>query len=228
MLSEPGKVRPLLVRPPSEMKKNKSHILRRFALSMARWWWVAAIAAALVAVAYIYKGVTDNPPISLHVERNTTIDLTPERIQSIRDVGQWEFVSINDEEMVEWTRSRTFVTDRLVRIYQGTLRLGVDLSKAQGDWVVSLPDSTVRVTLPPVGLLDEHFIDEARSRTFYEHGSVPTDAADVLYAQAVEKMKRRCLTTQNLQAAEHAARREFDRVFRTLGFKKVIINFEKQ
>ena len=210
------------------MMKKKTHTLRHFALSLVRWWWVAAIAAALVAVAYIYKGMTDNPPISLHVERSTTIDLTPERIQSIRDIGQWEFVSINDEEMVEWTRSRTLVTDRLVRIYQGTLRIGVDLDKAQGDWAVSLPDSTVRLTLPPVGLLDEHFIDEAHSRTFYEHGSVPTDAAEVLYTQAVEKMKQRCLTKQNLLTAERAARREFDRVFRTLGFKKVIIDFEKQ
>lgn len=210
------------------MKETHTHKLRQFALSLARWWWVAAIAVALVAVAYIYKGVTDHPPIDLKVERNTTIDLTPERIQSIRDVGQWEFLSINDEEMVEWSRQRTFVTDRLVRIYQGTLRIGVDLSKASDNWVESLPDSTVRLTLPPIGLLDEYFIDEARSRSFYEHGTVPTDAADVLYAQAVEKMKQRCLTAQNLQTAERAARREFDRVFRALGFKTVIINFEKR
>lgn len=210
------------------MMKKKIHNLRQFALSLARWWWVAAIAVALVAVAYIYKGVTDHPPVDLKVERSTTIDLTPERIQSIRDVGQWEFLSINDEEMVEWSRQRTFVTDRLVRIYQGTLRLGIDLGKASDNWVESLPDSTVRLTLPPVSLLDEHFIDEARSRSFYEHGTVPTDAADVLYAQAVEKMKKRCLTAQNLQTAEQSARREFDRVFRALGFKTVIINFEKR
>lgn len=210
------------------MKEKKQHNLRQFALSLARWWWVAAIAVALVAVAYIYKGVTDHPPIDLKVERRTTIDLTPERIQSIRDVGQWEFLSINDEEMVEWSRQRTFVTDRLVRIYQGTLRIGIDLDKASDNWVESLPDSTVRLTLPPIGLLDEHFIDEARSRSFYEHGTVPTDAADVLYAQAVEKMKKRCLTAQNLQTAEQSARREFDRVFRALGFKTVIINFEKR
>lgn len=223
MNSEPRKVRL-----PVTMKEKRTHNLRQFALSLARWWWVAAIAAALVAVAYIYKGVTDHPPIDLEVERNTTIDLTPERIQSIRDVGQWEFLSINDEEMVEWSRQRTFVTDRLVRIYQGTLRIGIDLGKASDNWVESLPDSTVRLTLPPVGLLDEHFIDEARSRSFYEHGTVPTDAADVLYAQAVEKMKKRCLTAQNLQTAEQSARREFDRVFRALGFKTVIINFEKR
>ena len=86
--------------------------------SLLRWWWVGAAAIVAVAVAYIYKGVTDNPPVSLRVVHNTRIDVTPEQIMAVRDIGQWEFLTINTEEVVEWEHKRTFGTDRLVRIYQ--------------------------------------------------------------------------------------------------------------
>lgn len=195
--------------------------------SLLRYWWVAALAVALVAVAYIYKEVSSHPPLVLKVERNTRIDLTPEQIQSVRDIEQWEFLTINTEELVEWKRKRTFGSDQLTRIYQGTLRLGIDLSQAPDDWVTSLPDSTVRLRLPHVALLDNNFIDEARSRSFYEHGTIPPEARDQLYAKARQQMKRRCLTPQNMQTAERSARNEFTRLFKAFGFKKVIIEFEQ-
>lgn len=61
------------------------------ARNLLRYVWLVAIAVALVAVAYIYKEVSEHPPIQLKVEHNTRIDLTPEQIQSVRDIGQWEF-----------------------------------------------------------------------------------------------------------------------------------------
>ena len=194
--------------------------------SLLRWWWVGAAAIVAVAVAYIYKGVTDNPPVSLRVVHNTRIDVTPEQIMAVRDIGQWEFLPINTEEVVEWEHKRTFGTDRLVRIYQGTLRLGVDMQKVSDGWFVSLPDSTAQLTLPPVSLLDERFIDEARTRSFYERGTVTPDVLDLLYAQAQQKMRRRCLTPQNMQAAETNARQQFERVFRQMGFKRVVVKFD--
>ena len=85
---------------------------RNIVMSMLRYWWVGAIAIALVAVALLYKDFTNHPPISLKVERNTRIDVTPEQIQSVRDIGQWEFLSVNTEEMVEWHQRRTFITSK--------------------------------------------------------------------------------------------------------------------
>ena len=111
---------------------------------LLRWWWIFAVAAIVIAITYIYIGIKGNSPIHLEVERNTRIDLTPEQILSVRDIGQWEFLTINTEELVEWQRSRTLTTDRLTRIYQGTLRLGIDMSKASDDWFTSLPDSTAQ------------------------------------------------------------------------------------
>lgn len=193
---------------------------------MLRWWWIFAVAAIVIAITYIYIGIKENSPIHLEVERNTRIDLTPEQILSVRDIGQWEFLTINTEELVEWQRSRTLTTDRLTRIYQGTLRLGIDMSKASDDWFTSLPDSTAQLILPHAALLDNNFIDEARSRSFYEKGSIPPEARDQLYDQARKKMMQRCLTPQNLQTAERNARNEFTRIFKSFGFKTVTIQFK--
>lgn len=193
---------------------------------LLRWWWIFAVAAIVIAVAYIYIGIKENPPIHLEVEHNTRIDLTPEQIQSVRDIGQWEFLTINTEELVEWQRPRTLTTDRLTRIYQGTLRLGIDMSKATDNWFTSLPDSTAQLILPHAALLDNNFIDEARSRSFYEKGTIPPEARDQLYTQARKKMMQRCLTPQNLQTAERNARNEFTRIFKAFGFKTVTIQFK--
>uniref|UniRef100_UPI00402A4C3A DUF4230 domain-containing protein n=1 Tax=Alloprevotella sp. TaxID=1872471 RepID=UPI00402A4C3A len=193
---------------------------------LLRWWWIFAVAAIVIAITYIYIGIKENSPIHLEVERNTRIDLTPEQILSVRDIGQWEFLTINTEELVEWQRSRTLTTDRLTRIYQGTLRLGIDMSKASDDWFTSLPDSTAQLILPHAALLDNNFIDEARSRSFYEKGSIPPEARDRLYAQARKKMMQRCLTPQNLQTTERNARNEFTRIFKSFGFKTVTIQFK--
>lgn len=193
---------------------------------LLRWWWIFAVAAIVIAITYIYIGIKENSPIHLEVERNTRIDLTPEQILSVRDIGQWEFLTINTEELVEWQRSRTLTTDRLTRIYQGTLRLGIDMSKASDDWFTSLPDSTAQLILPHAALLDNNFIDEARSRSFYEKGSIPPEARDQLYVQARKKMMQRCLTPQNLQTTERNARNEFTRIFKSFGFKTVTIQFK--
>lgn len=193
---------------------------------LLRWWWIFAVAAIVIAITYIYIGIKENSPIHLEVERNTRIDLTPEQILSVRDIGQWEFLTINTEELVEWQRSRTLTTDRLTRIYQGTLRLGIDMSKASDDWFTSLPDSTAQLILPHAALLDNNFIDEARSRSFYEKGSIPPEARDQLYDQARKKMMQRCLTPQNLQTTERNARNEFTRIFKSFGFKTVTIQFK--
>ncbi len=200
---------------------------RNIFMSVVRYWWVAAIAIALVAVTILYKNIADNPPITLKVERNTHIDVTPEQIQAVRDIGQWEFLSVNTEEMVEWHQRRTLGADHLVRIYQGTLRMGINMEHATNDWFTSLPDSTARLKLPPIELLDNNFIDEARTRSFYEHGTIPADVLDKLYAEAQQKMRKRCLTPQNMQTAERNARQQFERIFKQMGFKRVEISFLK-
>ena len=68
-------------------------------------------------------------------------------------------------------RKGFFTDDRLVAIYRGTLRLGVDLRLADKNWVYAHGD-TVTLTLPKIRLLDRRFIDETRTKVFYESDAV--------------------------------------------------------
>ena len=106
------------------MTQNRPHSFTKLGgilLSMVRYWWVAAIAATAVAVAVIVKSFQKNPPVALNLVHNTRIDITPEEIRSLRKIGQWEFLSVTTEELVEWHRKGTFSDDHLIRIYSGTL-----------------------------------------------------------------------------------------------------------
>lgn len=206
--------------------KQRKYGWTDFFFSLLRCGWVAAIAAAIVALSVVYKSFQTNPPVQLKVVKNTRIDLTPEQVQSIRNIGEWEFLSVSTEEFIEWHRQRTFGSDHLVRIYSGTLRIGIDMNKADKDWFTSLPDSVAQLRLPRVALLDNHFIDEARTRSFYQKGTIPAEAYDKMYAEAQSTMKRRCLTPKNLKTAEKNAIEHFTRMFKAFGFKTVQIEFK--
>ena len=212
--------------PKSATKRNSERLnWRHLLLGLVRYWWLLAIAVIVVAVAVVVKSVESNPPVQVAMVRNTRIDITPEEIRAIRQIGQWEFLSVSTEEMVEWHRKHFMGDDHLTRIYSGTLRLGIDMQQASDDWFTSLPDSTCRLRLPAIALLDTLFIDEARTRSFYEKGSIPPEAREQLYRQARQAMLRRLLTPANLQAAEENARSQFTHIFAAMGFKKIDITF---
>ncbi|MEE1145419.1 MAG: DUF4230 domain-containing protein, partial [Bacteroidaceae bacterium] len=127
---------------------------------------------------------------------------TPAQLRSIERIGKWEFLSIEDEEIVDTVRQRLLLPDQhLVRIYSGTLSLGIDLSMAQQDWV-RMQSDTVVVTLPPVTLLNPQFIDEASTRTFHETGTWNAQAREQMYQKARRMMMDRCLSEENLRMAQ--------------------------
>ena len=197
-----------------------------------RWWfrhWKLSL--CLLALAGIGVGVlwlkstssTDTPLLS--VERTTAIETTPEEVRQIRDIGQWELLSAATEEMVELHRTGVLHDDHLVCIYRGTLRLGINLHHASADWFRA--DSTTAILqLPPIELLDEDFIDEARSRSFYESGSWTEASRDALYRKAYVAMKKRCLNSSNIAAADQNATAQFNNLLRSMGFKFVHVKFE--
>lgn len=189
---------------------------------------VSMVIAVVVVVAIVAGGawyLNKDNTVSVAVDRR--IDLTPAQIQSIKDIGQWEFLSISDEEMVD-TLDRGFFRDKeLVRIYYGTLRLGIDLGKLNAKWI-EVKDSSVAVTLPPIELLDRNFIDEARTRSFYESGSWEPRVREVLYKKAYKKMLDRCMTAENIAIAEANAKEQFGRFMQSMGFATVTVSIEKK
>ena len=162
----------------------------------------------------------------LSLEVNSDINVTPEQIQRIKAIGEWEFLSISDEELVDTVRKGLFKDDQLVRIYYGTLRIGVNLQHVKDGWIKTQGDS-ISVTLPKVGLLDEQFIDEARTKAFYESGKWTPKDREALYHKARRQMKAHCLTPQNLKSAENNADTQFRRMMKAMGYNNIIIRFEQ-
>ena len=162
----------------------------------------------------------------LEVGADDAIDPTPTQIQSIKAIGDWEFLSVSLEELTDTVRKGFFSDDELSRIYYGTLRLGINMHQVEPGWLEADGDS-VSLTLPRVALLDRDFIDEARTKPFFESGSWKPEDREVLYRQAHENMLQHGLTKENLAAAEANAREQITNLMRAMGFRKVAITFKK-
>jgi len=154
------------------------------------------------------------------------IELTPTQIQSIKDIGEWEFLAISTEEMVDTIRKGIFTDDELVRIYYGTLRLGINMHQVEPGWIQTSGDS-ITVNLPKIGLLDKDFIDEARTKPFYESGSWNAADKEALYKRAYNKMLHHSMTEENLLAAESNAEQQFRNMMKSMGFSHITITFKK-
>ena len=163
---------------------------------------------------------------SLEMSVDDKIGLTPTQIQSIKDIGEWEFLSISNEELVDTTRKGLLSDDHLVRIYYGTLRLGINMHQVSPRWLTAEGDS-VTALLPKVGLLDKDFIDEARTQAFFESGSWSAADREAMYRKAYRQMLKRCLTPANLKTAQENAEAQFTNMLRSMGYKHIVIKFEK-
>jgi hypothetical protein len=161
----------------------------------------------------------------LELATNEQIDPTPTQIQSIHAIGEWEFLSISAEEMVDTVRKGFFSDDELVRIYYGTLRLGINMQSLSDD-AMAIHGDTLQVTLPKVGLLDKDFIDESKTKPFYESGKWSPQAHQALYQKAHRQMLHHCLTPENLQAAQTNAQSQLQNLFHSLGYKTVTLHFK--
>lgn len=185
---------------------------------------IAVVAVLLVAgAAFVYWLLGSN---NASVATKENVELSPTQIERIKAIGQWEFLTVSDEELVDTVRHGFFGDDELVRIYIGTLRLGIDMADVEEDWIRTDGD-TLRVLLPPVRLLDTNFIDEASARSFYESGRWTQADRKALARKARQKMLARCLTPQNIASAEQNATAQFHQMLRAMGFPYVSIRFRR-
>lgn len=179
------------------------------------------IIMAVVLIAWIFSSVKTS---SVEISANQKIDITPEQIKSIKDIGEWEFLAISDEEMVDTVRKGFFSDDHLARIYYGTMRLGVNLKQVESGWI-TVNDDTLDITLPKIGLLDRDFIDEARTKSFFESGKWETKDREALLRRAYQRMLQRGLTPQNLEAARQNGDAQVRQVMQSMGFKFIKVRF---
>lgn len=164
--------------------------------------------------------------VSISTEEKTT--LSPTQIESIEAIGQWEFLSISDEELIDTTRHGFFGDDQLARIYYGTLRLGIDMKDVKEGWIEKdIDKDSIICTLPPIKLLDNNFIDEARTKSFFEEGKWTGADRQAMYDRAYAAMKRRCLSPANIATAKENAKTQFKGMLGAMGFKNVTVDFEE-
>ena len=181
-----------------------------------------AILLALIAIFFWVKNATEDNYIELG--SSEAIDPTPTQIQAIKDIGEWEFLSISAEEMVDTVRKGFFSNDELVRIYYGTLRIGVNMHQVEPGWIKANGDS-IEMTMPKIGLLDKDFIDEAKTKPFFESGKWSPQDREALYKKAYSQMIQHCLTKENLEAAKANGEAQMKQMMQQLGYKKITILF---
>lgn len=181
---------------------------------------------ALILAGTLYWLNKDNT-VSVTTEEKTT--LSPTQVESIEAIGEWEFLAISNEELVDTVRRGFFGDDQLVRIYYGTLRLGINMKDVKQGWIqANAEKDSIVCTLPPIRLLDNNFIDEARTRSFFEEGKWTGADRQALYDRAYAQMKKRCLTQANIRIAQRNARQQFREMFKAMGFPNARVEFEEK
>ena len=179
---------------------------------------IAVAVIACIIVLWWLKGCMSKTELSLDVDQS--INITPQQITSIKAIGEWEFLAVNSEELVDTVRKGFISDDHLARIYYGTVRLGINMHQVEPRWIVATGDS-ITVTLPQPGLLDKDFIDEARTKSFYESGKWSHQDREKLYQKAYRQMLNHSMTKENLQHARENGEEQFRRMMKTMGFEHV-------
>ncbi|MBR1462949.1 MAG: DUF4230 domain-containing protein [Prevotella sp.] len=193
---------------------------------LGKWSIIALLVIVLAIVGIGYFALQKMTDTNASIEIDQRIGVTPTQIESMKAIGEWEFLSIADEELTDTVRNGFFKDDELIRIYYGTLRLGIDMSEVKDGWITKDHD-TIDVLLPPVKLLDEKIIDEARTKSFFESGKWSDQDRENLYQRAYQRMKQRCLTKENIASAEQNATKQFYQLMRSMGFENVRVRMEQ-
>ena len=183
--------------------------------------WLAAAIAAVVLLTWLVQSVKKTE-VSIDIDEQ--INVTPEQIESIKAIGEWEFLAIADEELVDTVRKGIFSDDQLVRIYYGTVRLGINMHQVEPGWMKASGDS-IEMTLPKIDLLDRDFIDEARTKSFHESGRWKAEDREALYKKAYQKMLRHCLTPENIRSARQNGDAQFRHMMKTMGYEHIKIQW---
>ncbi len=210
----------------SKERQSISTVLAKMLERISKTWFLilAGVVVMVVVVVMLLTRLAQSS--SLQMTQQGAMGITPVQIERIKNIGQWEFLSVSDEELVDTVRHGFFGDDELSRIYYGTLRLGIDLQEVDDGWITMTKD-TVDVVLPAIKLLDKQFVDEARTKAFYEEGRWSEADKARLTVRAAKAMEARCLTPSNIRSAEQNATTQFSAMLRAMGYEYSRIRFKQ-
>ena len=210
--------------PDGKSKRGCWSILWWCLKAMVRHWRITLFVLLVALIGYgamvAYRTLTNSNDA---VEK--PIEQSPEEIVRLQAIGQWEFLSVEAEELVERHYSGLMSERDLVCIYRGTLRIGVDMRKLPSDWV-EMKERSAILHLPQPSLLDENFLDESRTPVFFEQGVFRPEERDAMRTEAKDKMKQRAMTAENLSIARRNAEAQFQKLFLAMGYEDVVVEFD--
>ena len=210
--------------PDGKSKRGCWSILWWCLKAMVRHWRITFFVLLVALIGYgamvAYRTLTNSNDA---VEK--PIEQSPEEIMRLQAIGQWEFLSVEAEELVERHYSGLMSERDLVCIYRGTLRIGVDMRKLPSDWV-EMKERSAILHLPQPSLLDENFLDESRTTVFFEQGVFRPEERDAMRTEAKDKMKKRAITAENLSIARRNAEAQFQKLFLAMGYEDVVVEFD--
>ena len=114
-------------------------------LSALKWLVVAVVLAVFIGllIKWNRKG-----GISVEAGFDDRIELTSQEIRRIEQIGQWEFLSVQSEVVADTLRKGFFTDDRLVAVYTGVPRIGIDMNRVTGEWAQAHGDTVAEWRTP--------------------------------------------------------------------------------
>ena len=176
-------------------------------------------------------------PVRQRRERELEIERTAAVVEQVRSIGELssagyyeELVLTDKDESYLGELKRVSGLNRLtgnsdfVLICKGRVRAGFDLTKVQGgDFSVS--GDTLRLTLPPVEILDV-VLNPADYELFAGHRTHEETTGILL--QAKQRLRADAVRDGILEQAELSAEGQLRRLFSAMGYREVLFTFRKE
>lgn len=198
------------------------HIPLRYALA-------GAVALALVLFLLLHFGVRRER--SLKIEETATLVDQVRRIGELSSAGYYEELVLTDHDdsyLAEIKRAtglhRLTGSDDFVIICKGRVRAGFDFTKMEAaDF--ALAGDTLRLTLPPVEILDV-VINPTDYELFAGHRTHEETIGIILLAK--QRLRADAVRAGILDQAEVSAEATLRRLFASMGYPNLVLTFRKE
>lgn len=188
----------------------------------------AVVAVCLIVVVAVLYMCHAAKSVTAGHQTEVVVTPTPVNLDSIRAIGQWSFLTVEMDEVVDTVDRGLFSSDRISVAYHGTLHYGINVAEARPGWVTIVGDTAVTVVLPPVKLLDDRFLDERNVKVYEGRDDMDFINKPTVRAALVRKAKAAMIRRgrENIPEARSKAETEVRRIFSQHGYKKIVIRFE--
>ncbi len=169
--------------------------------------------------------------------RGLAIDPTPTLVEQVRRIGELSsagfyeelvLTDLDDSYLGELNRAsglrRIIGSSDFVVICKGRVRAGFDFTRVKGtDFSVS--GDTLRLTLPPVEILDV-VINPADYEVFAGHRT--HDETVGIIIKAKQRLRADAIDAGILDQAELSAESHLKRLFSSMGYREILLTFSKE